>query len=112
MRHKTPEDRYNYNLRKQQKILEDFAAHETEWADDLMLWYRVKKIEMPDDEYRACVFFKNKEYLRKAGSLTLLYQMYVRCNDELPESTKELAFDLLRYRYKLYAKTLKAGGFS
>jgi hypothetical protein len=110
-RRRTPEDRYKYNVRKQQRKLEDFAAYEIEWSGDLMLWYRLKKQDMPDDEYRACAFFQNKEYLRKPGSLSLLYAMYVRCNKELPDVTKENAFDLLSFRYKMYAKVLETGGF-
>ena len=110
-RRMTPEERYKYNLRKQQKTLEEFAEHEIEWANDLMLWYRLKKTEIPDDEYRACAFFQNKEYLRKPGSLTLLYEMYLRCHRELPQVTKENAFDLLRFQFKMYAKTLEKGGF-
>ena len=112
MRRRTPEDRYKYNVRKQQKTLEDFAAYEIEWSDDLLLWYRLKKEEIPDDEYRACTFFLNKEYLKKPGSLSLLYQMYLRCNNELPEVTKENAFDILKFKYKMYAKVLEAGGFT
>ena len=107
----TVEERYRDNLRKQRKILEEFAEYEFEWARDLMLWYKLKKIEIPDDEYRACAFFQNREYRNKPGSLTLLYQMYVRCNEELPEVTKEMAFDILRFKYKMYAKTLETGGF-
>jgi hypothetical protein len=107
-----PETRYKENVRKQQQILEEFAAHEIEYADDLMLWYRVKKLDMPDDEYRAAAFFKNREYLRKPGSLTLLYEMYRRCIRELPEATREIAFDLLAYRFHAYAATLEKGGFS
>ena len=112
MRRRTIEEKYRDNIRKQKKTLEEFAAHEIEWANDLMLWYRVKKLEMPDDEYRACAFFQNKEYLRKPGSLTLLYEMYLRCYSELPETTRENAFDILRFRYKLYAQVLEKGGFS
>ena len=108
---KTIEEKYLLKMRKQQQILVDFAAHESEWAGDLMYWYKLRKEEIADDEYRACVFFLNKEYLRKPGSLTMLYEMYLRCNSELPEATKENAFDLLRYRYKAYAKTLKTGGY-
>ncbi len=108
---KTPEERYRDNLRKQQKTLEDFAGHEIDWAGDLILWYRRRKEEMPDDEYRACAFFLNREYLNKPGSLSLAYEMYVRCCNELPEVTKETAFDLLRFRYKMYAKVLQAGGY-
>jgi len=66
---------------------------------------------MPDDEYRACAFFQNTEYLNKPGSLTLLYGMYRQCQEELPEVTKENAFDLLRFRYRMYAKTLEKGGY-
>jgi hypothetical protein len=112
MKRRTPEDRYRYNIRKQQRELEEFAEHEIEWANDLMLWYRCKKQEMPDDEYRACAFFQNKEFLKKPGSLTLLYELYLRCYRELPEITKENAFDILRFRYRIYAKTLEKGGFS
>jgi hypothetical protein len=106
-----PELKYRENVRKQRKALEEFAAHEIEWADDLMLWYRLKNEEIPDDEYRACAFFKNQEYLRKPGSLTLLYQMFLRCLGELPDVTRENAFDVLSFRYKTYAKVLKTGGY-
>ena len=106
-----PETRYKENIRKQQQSLEEFAAHEIEWADDLLMWYRVKRLDMPDDEYRAVAFFKNREYLHKPGSLTLLYSMYRRMLKELPPSTKETAFDLLGYRYKVYAVTLEKGGY-
>ena len=111
-RRRTPEERYNYNVRKQQQVLEDFAAHEVEWADDLISWYRITNKDMPDDEYRACAFFLNKEYLKKPGSLTLLYSMYVQWVHELPKVTKENAFDILCYRYRMYAALLKTGGFS
>jgi hypothetical protein len=40
---KTLEEKYQDRIYKQQQILEEFAAHEIEWADDLFLWYRVKK---------------------------------------------------------------------
>jgi hypothetical protein len=70
-----------------------------------------KKRDMPDEEYRAVAFFKNREYLRKPGSLTLLYKMYLRCCRELPEYTKEIAFDLLAFRFMMYAEVLKTGGY-
>ncbi|MDR0794947.1 MAG: hypothetical protein LBE79_02675 [Tannerella sp.] len=111
MRRRTPEERYNYNVRKQQKTLEEYAEHEIEWADDLLTWYGLQKKEIPVDEYRACAFFKNKEYLRKPGSLTLLYQMYLRCIGELPSVTRENAFDILCFRFKMYAQVLKTGGY-
>ncbi len=112
MKRRTPEEKYQDAIRKQQKTLEEFAAHETEWAGDLITWYRISKKEIPDDEYRACAFFINGEYLRKPGSLTLLYTMYLRCMRELPSVTRELAFDLLAYRFKMYAKTLEKGGYT
>jgi hypothetical protein len=106
-----PETRYKEKIRKQQQILEEFVAHEIGWADDLLLWYRVKNTGMSDEEYRAVAFFKNREYLRKPGSLTLLYEMYLRCIRELPECTREIAFDLLAFRFRMYAEVLKTGGY-
>ncbi|MDR0442366.1 MAG: hypothetical protein LBH44_03050 [Treponema sp.] len=111
MKRFTPEEKYKYNIRKQQKTLEEFAEHEFEWANDLMYWYRLKKQDMPDDEYRACAFFQNREYRNKPGSLTLLYEMYLRCHNELPQVTKENAFDILCFQFKMYAQVLKTGGY-
>jgi hypothetical protein len=110
VRRRTPEERYKYNVRRQEKTLNEFADREIEWAGHLITWYKCKKLDMPDDEYRACAFFLNKEFLNKPGSLTLLYKMYLRLNSELPEYTKEHGFDLLRFRYKSYAKVLITGG--
>ena len=112
MRRRTAEERYGFNVRKQTETLERFAENACEWAGYLMTWYGLKKIDMPDDVYRACAFFLNKEYLAKPGSLTLCYETYSRCMDELPEFTKERAFDLMRFRYKCYAKVLQTGGYS
>jgi hypothetical protein len=111
MKRKDPEERYREQLRHEQKTLEEFAAHEIEWADDLLAWYRVRKEEIPGDEYRAAAFFKNREYLMEPGSLTLLYAMYRRLNEELPEPTQENAFDLVAFRYKVYARALEKGGY-
>jgi hypothetical protein len=112
MKRFTPEEKYQYNLRKQRKTLEDFAEYEYEWAGDLIHWYRLRKQDMPDDQYRACAFFLNREYLNKPGSLTLLYQMYLRCMRELPNVTKENAFDILSFKYRMYAEVLKTGGYN
>ena len=111
-RRRTPEERYQDNVCKQQKKLEDFAAYEFGWSEDLLYWYKLRQEDIPDDQYRACVFFQNKEFLKKPGSLTLLYQMYIQCNSDLPDVTKENAFDILSFRYKMYAKVLETGGFS
>jgi hypothetical protein len=110
-RRRTAEERYIFNNRKQQKKLEDFLLHEAEWAENLLLWYRIKKIDVPYDEYRGCAYFINKEYEKKPGSLTLLYKMYLQCRDEQPEVTKENAFDILRYNFKMYSKVLTTGGY-
>jgi hypothetical protein len=109
-RSRDPEARYYEQVRRQRKMLEEYAAHEIEWADDLLTWYRAKKRDMPDEEYRAVAFFKNHEYLRKPGSLTMCYTLYQQCIRELPEFTRELAFDLLAFRYKVYGSALIKGG--
>jgi hypothetical protein len=111
LRHHDPETRYKDSVRREQKMLEDFAAHEIEYADDLLLWYRAKRLDMPDDVYRAAAFFLNKEYLHKPGSLTLLYTMYHTLRETLPAPTKENAFDLLTYRFRVYAAALSKGGY-
>lgn len=108
---KTIEEKYQEKIAKQQKTLEEYAEYEYEWSGDLMLWYKAKKLDMPEDEYRACAFFRNREYRNKPGSLTLLYNMYVRCNKELPSVTRERAFDVLRFKFRMYAKVLEKGGF-
>jgi hypothetical protein len=110
MRSRDIDARYQEHIRKQRKTLEEYAAHEIEFADDLLLWYQVKKLDMSDHEYRAVAYFKNREFLNKPGSLTMLYTLYQRCNRELPECTKELAFDLLSFRYKVYGYTLMKEG--
>ncbi|GHV72282.1 hypothetical protein AGMMS49928_28790 [Spirochaetia bacterium] len=104
-------ERYNELIRHQRRVLEEFAVKEIGYANDLLWLYRAKNLEIPNDEYRAVAYFKNREFLRKPGSLTLLYQMYWRCMAELPEPTRENSFDLLGYRYMVYARTLKEGGY-
>ena len=107
----TPEEKYKDSLLKQHNALEEFAGREIEWAEDLIFWYGLNKRDMPVDEYRACAFFKNREYLNKPGSLSLLYKAFHKCCEELPSVTRENAFDILRFRYRMYAEVLKAGGF-
>jgi len=107
----TPEERYKLSLQKQQKILDNYAKHESDFAEDLILWYQLRKEEMPEDEYRAVAYFINKEYERKTGSLTMLYKLYNSMIGELPAVTKELAFDLLAFRYAKYGNALINGGY-
>jgi hypothetical protein len=106
------EERYRVNIRHEQKILEEFASSEREWADNLLLWYRLRNKDIPDDEYRAVAFFSNREYLGKPGSLTLLFSMRERLMKELPSATKENAFYLLAFRFRIYAQTLAKGGYN
>ena len=105
------EQRYQDGINQQKKKLDEFINHETEWAEHLLLWYRIKKIDMPYEEYRGCSFFVNKEYLNKKGSIHYLYETHLRCEVELPESTKETAVDLMKYKYKMYAHVLSKGGY-
>jgi len=108
----TAEDRYYVNIRNQERILSRYATSEIEYAEHLTAWYRALKKDMPDDEYRGCAFFLNRDYLHKPGSLTLCYETFQRWADEFTKVEKEMAFDLLRYRYKAYAHVLGKGGFS
>jgi hypothetical protein len=108
---RTPETKYFEKTLKQREELEEFAKHETEWAEDLLLWYRLKKQDIPDDEYRGVAFFINREYLQKPGSLTLCYLAYQDMMRELPPVTKETAGCLLAYRYKVYCAVLGKGGY-
>jgi hypothetical protein len=110
-RRPSPEERYKQSLRKQQKVLDDFSSHEREWAEDLIYWYQLRKEEMADDEYRGAAYFINKEYERKTGSLTMLYRLYNQMLGELPKPTKELAFDLLAFRFAKYGNALINGGY-
>jgi hypothetical protein len=112
MRSKDPEIQYRDKIRCEQKILEEFVAMEKEAAEDLLLYYRLRGQEIPDDEYRAAAFFKNREYVHKPGSLALLYSMYQRMLVELPPSTIEISMDLLTFRYRMYGLGLDKGGFS
>ena len=111
MRRRTPEEKYKDSIRKQKRTLEEYAAHEIEWAEHLLDWYKLLSQEIPSDEYRAAAFFLNREYRMKLGSLSLLYKTYVQCLNELPCPTRENAFDILCFRYRMYAAVLKTGGF-
>ena len=111
IRRRPPEERYKNSIGKQQKALDEFAEHETRWAEDLLLWHRLQKKEIPDVEYRAAAFFLNKEFIDKPGSLTMLYILHNRLLDGLPSPTRELAFDLLAFRFRKYGQALIEGGY-
>jgi hypothetical protein len=42
---KSLETKYLEKTLRQREELEEFAKHETEWTEDLLLWYRFKKVE-------------------------------------------------------------------
>jgi hypothetical protein len=111
MRKRDPQSRYRENLRHEQKALEDFASHEIDFSNTLLTWFRVKHLEPGDEEYRGIRYFQNRAFLLKPGSLALLYATYEKLMDELPEVNRENAFDLLRWRFKLYAHVLEKGGY-
>jgi hypothetical protein len=111
MKRVTPEQRYLYSLRKQEAALNDFIADEECNSESLLALYKQKKRDIPDDVYRACAFFINREYLFKRGSLTLLYQAKEKLQKEIKTITKENAVDVLCYRYQAYAAVLREGGF-
>jgi hypothetical protein len=112
MRKRDPESRYREKLRHEQKALEDFASHEIDFSENLLTWFRVKHLEPEDAEYRGICYFQNREFILKPGSLALLYATYEKLITELPQTTKENAFDLLRWRFKLYARVLEKGGYN
>jgi hypothetical protein len=111
MRKCDPQSRYREKLRHEQKALEDFASHEIDFSENLLTWFRVKHREPDDKEYRGICYFQGREFLLKPGSLVLLYETYEKLIHELPEVNKGNAFDLLRYRFKLYALVLEKGGY-
>jgi hypothetical protein len=106
----SPEEKYLYSLKKQREALEAFAADEEANSELLLLYYKRKGRDMPDDIYRACAFFINGEYRRKSGSLFLLYQTKEKLQKNFVEITKENAADVLCYRYQMYAAMLREGG--
>jgi hypothetical protein len=112
MRKRNPESRYREKIRHEQTALEDFASHEIDFSENLLAWFRIKHREPGDEEYRGICYFQNREFLLKPGSLTLLYATYEKLIHELPEVNRENAFDLLRYRFKIYAHVLEKGGFN
>jgi hypothetical protein len=113
MRRKNWEAEYFERTRKQTEELRRFAQDEELNAGFLIDYYRRKERDMPDDIYRACAFFINKEYLykNKSGALSLLCQTEDKRKKESPAVTKENYIDILCYKYQLFAAMLRQGGF-
>jgi hypothetical protein len=111
MKRLTPEEKYLYSLRKQREALVSFAVDEELNSELLLTYYKQKGRDMPDDIYRACAFFINREYKRKPGSLYLLYQTKEKLQKDITVVTKENAVDILCYRYQMYAAILREGGY-
>ncbi|GHV93329.1 hypothetical protein AGMMS50268_38320 [Spirochaetia bacterium] len=111
MRSRDPIVRYHELVRHEQKALQEFAAYEVEWADNVLTWHRIHKLDIPDDVYRTAAFFRNREFSRKPEALWLLYAECQKWYKELPLITGEMKFDLVADRYKRYARILEKGGF-
>jgi hypothetical protein len=108
---KNPEAKYFEHTRRQREALEEYAKREEESAGDLLLWYTLRKEEMPADEYRAAAFFTNREYVQKPGSLTLCYVACKGMEREQLALTRENALRLLAWRFKMYCAVLEKGGY-
>jgi len=109
---RTAEERYFDNASEQKAELLRFAVSETEWAGYLIRLYKQKKMDMPDLEYRGVSYFLNKEYEIKRGSLSLCRQVYAGLENKFGDFSRELAFELLRFRFWHYGKALNEGGYS
>jgi hypothetical protein len=111
MRFKNDEERWLYHTRKERKILEDFVREEKLMAMTVFDIYRQKHVEMPDDVYRGIAFFINEEWLKKPGSLCLLYETKQHILADMPAVEKETALDQTCYFFKVYCAALTKGGF-
>jgi hypothetical protein len=111
MRGARKEEKYREMIRHEQKTLEDFAKSEIEWAEEYLQWNRIRKRDPPADEYTAAVYFTNREFLRKPGSLTLLLTLDKKLRREGPEVTRENAFEVLCFRFRMYGAALREGGY-
>ena len=106
-----PEEKLRYTVRNELAAIESFLKQEQETALTLLEWCRVRHEDLSDETYRAVAFLRNEEYLRKKGSVTLLYETRKRLEKELPRSTKDTAMDLVRFRFAVYTAVLGKGGF-
>jgi hypothetical protein len=112
MRFKNVDERYNYTYRKEHALLEQYANDKRMFADGLIDIYKMDGREIPDDIYRACVFFINSEYNTKPGSLWSLYEASEKFHKENPHTPKERFMDKLCYEFQLMAQVLEDGGFN
>jgi hypothetical protein len=105
------EVRYNYLVREQKRQAEEFIENEDLETSYLFSKFKKSGLDMPLEIYRACAFFKNKEYKMKLGSIALLFQTKEGLQKEIPELTKENLFEQICYKFKMYSKVLEQGGF-
>jgi hypothetical protein len=103
--------RYLRHLGRQQDMLDRFAEDESMNSELLLMLYRQKGRDMPDDIYRAVVFFRNEEYKRKQGAWALLCLLYEKLKYDMGARTKEEAVDAVCYRYQVYGQALLEGDF-
>jgi hypothetical protein len=106
----TYEEKYFDRVRKQQQKLEEFVAHEKEWGNDLIRWYKARGQEMDDDVYRAILYFRYDEFLKTPIALSLLYTAYNEVHKELMKCRLEDGFAEVVYRFRTYYLVLKKEG--
>jgi hypothetical protein len=112
MRFKNIDERYNYVYRKEHALLEQYANDKKIFAEGLIDIYKMGDRDIPDDIYRACVFFINGEYNSKAGALWSLYQASEKFQSEHRHTPKERLMDKLCYEFQLLASVLEEGGYN
>jgi hypothetical protein len=111
MRKRNYELVYYERLKNQREALERFADDTADEAEALAGVYRRRKKDMPDDEYRSCAFFMNREYRNKNGSLFLLYRTKEKLKTELPSATDAAALDRIRYQFRVFTQMLAEGKY-
>jgi hypothetical protein len=110
MKKLTAKEKYFYRIRKEQRALENYVATELRWAESIIKRCRQLRRDCLESVYRACLYFRNREYLGKPESLVLLYNLAelarkeAEQNKELDEWTKAI------YRFKIYTQSLKQEG--
>jgi hypothetical protein len=113
MRFKSLEERYAFRVRRERRELEAFVDNERLESDMVIERYRLRGADIPDDMYRAAVFFRNGEYRTKVKPLVLLFEARERVAKETAEMkiTRERVFDLVCYKYQVYGRILLEGAY-
>jgi hypothetical protein len=111
MRFKNVEEKHLFKTRKERKILSGFLEEETLMAQVVLALFRQKQVDPPDDVYRGLAYFINEEWIKKPGSLCLLYETKKSVEADMPPVIKETAFDQACYFLKAYCAVLTKEGY-